>query len=151
MTTPDIPSNLPSWIQEHIKLYLEDPDKGHMWDSSVAGGPGPLPTLLLTMTGAKSGQKRILPLIYQKIGDRFVIIASKGGAPDHPAWYVNLAKTPDCHIQVGRDKYDCIARTADSPEREELWEKMAAVYPPYNDYQETAGSRLIPVVVLDPK
>ena len=151
MTTPDIPSSLPSWIQEHIELYLEDPEKGHMWDSSVAGGPGPLPTLLLTMTGAKSGQKRILPLIYQKIGDRFVIIASKGGAPDHPAWYVNLAKTPGCHIQVGKDKYDCVARTADSPEREELWEKMAAIYPPYNDYQETAGSRLIPVVVLDPK
>ena len=151
MTTPDIPSNLPGWIQEHIKLYLEDPDKGHMWDSSVAGGPGPLPTLLLTMTGAKSGQKRMLPLIYQKVGDRYVIIASKGGAPDHPAWYINLVKTPDCHIQVGKDQFDCVARTADSPEREELWEKMAAIYPPYNDYQDAAGSRVIPVVVLDPK
>lgn len=151
MSTPDIPSSLPSWIQEHIKLYLADPEKGHMWDSSVAGGPGPLPTILLTMTGAKSGQKRILPLIYQNIDGKFVIIASKGGAPDHPAWYINLAKTPECHIQVASDHYDCVARTAASPEREELWDKMAKIYPPYNDYKEAAGNREIPVVVLDPK
>ncbi len=151
MSTPDIPAGLPDWIKDHIKLYLEDPEKAHMWDSSVAGGPGPLPTLLLEMTGAKSGQKRMLPLIYQQVGDRFVIIASKGGAPDHPAWYNNLVKTQSCHIRVGKDQYDCVARTASSPEREELWEKMAVVYPPYNDYQKAAGDRVIPVVVLDPK
>ncbi len=154
MTTdamPDLPAELPDWIREHIKLYFEDPVKAHMWDSTVAGGPGPLPCLLLEMTGAKSGQKRLLPLIYQNIDGKYVIVASKGGAPDHPSWYINLQKTPGCHIRVGAEQYDCVARTAESPEREQLWEKMAAVYPPYNDYQKSAGDRRIPVVVLDPK
>ncbi len=150
MTTPQIPTNVPKWIQEHVKLYLADPEKGHMWDSTPLGGPGVLPALLLTMTGAKTGEKRILPLIYQKVGDRFVIIGSKGGAPDHPLWYKNLVKTPACHIQVAADHYDCVARTAEGAEREELWAKMAEIYPPYNDYQESAGDRQIPVVVLDP-
>lgn len=73
-------TNLPDWITAHVKLYSEDPEKGHMWDSTSVGGPGLLPTLLLHTTGRKSGRMSVLPLIYKKVGDGFVIIASKGGA-----------------------------------------------------------------------
>ena len=147
----ELPSGLPQWIADHIKLYREDPDKAHMWDSSLAGGDGLLPTLLLTSTGRKSGDPRPLPLIYKKVGSDYVVIASKGGAPAHPAWYLNLVGEPNCHVQVGRDKMDASARTASGTEREDLWAQLAEVYPPYNDYQKSAGDRQIPVVVLEPK
>ncbi len=146
----DLPSKLPQWIADHVKLYQEDPDKAHMWDASLAGGEGLLPTLLLTSMGCKSGKPRLLPLIYKKVGNNYVIIASKGGAPAHPAWYLNLVAEPDCHIQVGRDKMDATARTATGLERDDLWAQLAEIYPPYNDYQKSAGDREIPVVVLEP-
>ncbi|MDH3644438.1 MAG: nitroreductase family deazaflavin-dependent oxidoreductase [Gammaproteobacteria bacterium] len=146
----DLPSGLPQWIADHIKLYREDPDKAHMWDSSLGGGEGLLPTLLLTSKGRKSGEPRPLPLIYKKVGDNYVIIASKGGAPDHPAWYLNLEAEPSCHVQVGRDEMDATARTATGAERSDLWAQLAEVYAPYNDYQKYAGDREIPVVVLEP-
>jgi deazaflavin-dependent oxidoreductase (nitroreductase family) len=147
----ELPAGMPQWIADHIKLYREDPDKAHMWDASLGGGTGLLPTLLLTSTGRQSGDPRPLPLIYKKVGDDYVIIASKGGAPAHPAWYLNLVAQPDCHIQVGRDKMDATARTATGDERARLWAQLAEVYPPYNDYQKSAGNREIPVVVLEPK
>src|ERR1044072_5003168 len=93
---------LPQWITDHVKLYLSDPEAAHMWDSRVAGGPGPLPTLLLIARGAKSGKLRPLPLLYREVDGKYVIIASKGGAPTHPGWYVNLRENPDCEIRVGR-------------------------------------------------
>ncbi len=142
---------LPDWIKAHVELYLSDPDKGHMWDSGVAGGPGPLPTLLLTTTGRKSGEPRLLPLIYKKVGDNYVIIASKGGFPTHPSWYLNLEADPKCHLHVARDEFDATMRVAEGAEREDLWRQMAEIYPPYNDYQVSAGERIIPVVVLEPK
>ena len=147
----DLPSGLPQWIADHIKLYREDPDKAHMWDSSLGGGEGLLPTLLLTSVGRKSGEPRPLPLIYKKVGDNYVIIASKGGAPAHPAWYLNLVAEPNCQVQAGRAETDATARTASGSEREDLWAQLAEVYPPYNDYQKSAGDREIPVVVLEPK
>lgn len=142
---------LPEWITNHIALYLSDPDKAHMWDSSAAGGSGLLPTLLLTTTGRKSGEPRMLPLIYKKVGDNYIIIASKGGFPTHPVWYLNLEAKPECQIRVGRDQYDATMRVAEGSEREDLWGQMADIYPPYNDYQSSAGERVIPVVVLQPK
>jgi len=92
-----------------------------------------------------------LPLIYKKVGENYVIIASKGGAPAHPVWYLNLLAEPKCHIQVGHDHFDSVARTATGSEREELWRQLAEVYPPYNDYKKTAGDREIPVVVIEPQ
>ena len=149
MSEPGTSAGLPSWITDHVKLYLEDPDKAHMWDSAPVGGPGVLPTLLLTTTGRKSGEPRMLPLLYQKVDAGFVIIASKGGAPTHPAWYLNLLETPNCEIRVGRDHYSVKARLAEGEERVELWKKMTELYAPYDDYQ--AGTdREIPVVVLEP-
>lgn len=141
---------LPNWIADHIKLYLSDPEKGHMWDSSVAGGKGLLPTLLLTSTGRKSGEPRMLPLIYKKVDNNYVIIASKGGFPTHPSWFLNLEAHPACHLHVGAEQFDATMRVAEGAEREDLWSQMAEVYPPYNDYQVSAGDRVIPVVVLEP-
>jgi deazaflavin-dependent oxidoreductase (nitroreductase family) len=145
----DIPEFLPDWIKNHIELYLTDPEAAHMWDSGVAGGPGPLPTLLLISKGRKSGEEKMLPLIYKKVGDAYVIIASKGGAPTHPAWYLNLVAEPHCQIRVGKENMAVTARDAAGAEREDLWGQLAEVYPPYNDYQKTAGDRTIPVVVLE--
>ena len=137
------------WIRKHIELYLQDPERGHYWDSTAVGGPGVLPTLLLFTRGRKSGEERIAPLIYGKAGDAWVVIGSKGGAPSHAAWYLNLVAEPDCRIQVGRDRFDVRARTAKGEERERLWKLLAGIYPPYDDYQVSAGDRLIPVVVLE--
>jgi len=141
-------SELPNWIREHVKLYRQDPDKGHDWDSTAVGGPGILPVLLLTTIGRKSGESRTTPLIYKKVEGSYVIIASKGGAPSHPAWYLNLLDSPQCEIQVAHDHLTTGARTAQGDERESLWHQLAEIYPPYNDYQ-AATERKIPVVVLD--
>jgi deazaflavin-dependent oxidoreductase (nitroreductase family) len=150
MTEENSKTELPGWIMEHVQQYRADPDKGHMWDSTFAGGPGLLPTLLLSTTGRKSGRTSVLPLIYKKVDAGYVIIASKGGAPAHPAWYLNLLANPDSEIQVAHDHYDVTARTAEGEERESLWAQLAEVYPPYKDYQASTD-RKIPVVVLEPR
>ena len=137
------------WIAEHIQLYRTDPESAHMWDSAPLGGPGLLPTLLLTTRGRKSGEPRALPLIYGAEGDGYVVIASKGGAPTHPLWFRNLEATPECELQVGAKQVSASARVAEGEERERLWKKMVEIYPPYTDYQK-ATERTIPVVVLDP-
>ena len=149
MSESATPAELPSWIADHVKLYLEDPDQAHMWDSAPVGGPGVLPTLLLTTTGRKSGEPRMLPLLYQEVDAGFVIIASKGGAPSHPAWFLNLLDNPNCEIRFGRDQHKVTARIAEGEERTELWQVMTDLYAPYNDYQ-SATDREIPVVVLEP-
>jgi deazaflavin-dependent oxidoreductase (nitroreductase family) len=138
------------WIAEHIALYRKDPEKAHLWDSTPVGGPGPLPTLLLTTKGRKSGAPRALPLIYGEAGGSYVVIASKGGMPEHPLWFRNLEAQPLCDVQVASKKLKARARVAEGAERERLWQQMAKLYPPYDDYQKRATGRRIPVVVLDP-
>jgi len=138
------------WIAEHIALYRSDPEKAHMWDSTPLGGPRLLPTLLLTTVGRKSGQPRALPLIYGRDGDAYVVIASKGGLPDHPLWFRNLEANPECDLQVGTRALRARARVAEGEERQRLWDAMVEIYPPYTDYQKTATQRTIPVVVLEP-
>ncbi len=137
------------WIAEHIELYKTDPEKAHMWDSTPLGGPGALPTLLLTSTGRKSGEPRSLPLIYGQVGDSYVVIASKGGMPTHPVWYLNLEAQPECELMVGAKPVSARARVAEGDERERIWAQMVKIYPPYTDYAK-ATTRKIPVVVLDP-
>ena len=147
MSEIELPEGLPELIRSHLKLYLEtDGREGHMWQ---APGLDPLPTLLLTTQGRRSGRSRILPLIYGKRGDDYVVVASRGGAPTHPAWYLNLAAEPEVGVQVARDKFRARARTTHGDERSSLWEMMAQIYAPYTEYQTRAGSREIPVVVLD--
>lgn len=137
------------WIKEHIALYKSDPEKAHDWDSTPLGGPGILPTLLLTTTGRNSGEPRSLPLIYGEHEGSYVVIASKGGMPTHPLWYRNLEANPACTLQVGAKTVKGTARVAEGDERAEIWDMMAKIYPPYLDYQK-ATDREIPVVVIDP-
>ncbi|HUE39886.1 MAG TPA: nitroreductase family deazaflavin-dependent oxidoreductase [Candidatus Binatia bacterium] len=148
MADVNVPAGMPGWMQNHVRQYLESGGaKGHMWDSSTVGGPGPLPTLLLTTTGRKSGTKQLVPLIYGKTDGGVVVIASKGGAPEHPGWYRNLTANPDVDVQVGTDRFRAKAKTIDGPERAKLWEQMVKIYPPYTAYQQKT-ERTIPVVVL---
>ena len=137
------------WIADHITLYQTDPAAAHMWDSTALGGPGILPTLLLTTTGRKSGEARPLPLIYGEVANSYAVIASKGGKPDHPFWYLNLEAKPECELMVGDKPVSARARVAEGEERQQIWDQMVKLYPPYVDYQK-ATDRIIPVVVLDP-
>ena len=147
---PRINPDLPDWILDHLKRYLAtDGEDGHMWDASDAGGEGMIATLLLSTTGRKSGQTLTLPLIYGESDGAYVVIASKGGAPAHPAWYLNLAAQPNVGVQVKADRFDARARVAEGEERERLWKLMAEIYAPYDKYAELAGDRVIPVVVLE--
>ena len=148
MADAKVPAGMAGWIQKHVQLYLESGGaEGHMWDSTVVGGPGPLPTLLLTTTGRKSGTKQLVPLIYGKTDGGVVVIGSKGGAPEDPGWYRNLTADPDVEVQVGTDRFRAKAATVEGPERAKLWAEMVGIYPPYVAYQENTA-RKIPVVVL---
>lgn len=134
-------AELPGWIADHIKSYqATDGADGHIWRG--------VPTLLLTTTGRKSGEPLLLPLIYGRDGENFVVVASKGGAPAHPAWYLNLRAHPEVQVQVGAEKFTGRARTATADERPRLWEAMAKVWPAYNEYQQKTR-REIPVVVIE--
>ncbi len=108
------------------------------------------PIILVHHVGAKSGTHRITPLIGLADGGRWVIVASKGGTDKNPAWFYNLKANPGTEIEVGRDKVPVNARIVDEDERAELWPKLVEIYPPYEDYQEFAGARRIPVISLDP-
>lgn len=103
--------------------------------------------LLLHTTGAKSGLERVNPLMYTTDGDRYIIIASKGGADTHPDWYYNLVANSDVRVEVGADNFDALATVADEPERTELYAKMEAVSDIFTEYKEKA-KRTIPVIVL---
>ena len=143
-------SELPDWIQNHVSRYLAtDGADGYLFDASLGGGKGLVPTLLLTTTGRKSGRALTLPLIFGRSGPNYVVVASKGGAPAHPAWYLNLQANPEVKLQVKAAKFTARAHTADAEERAALWPKMVEIYGPYADYQ-VKTTRQIPVVVLTP-
>jgi deazaflavin-dependent oxidoreductase (nitroreductase family) len=128
--------------QEHVDRYrATDGEEGHEWRGTTA--------LLLTTKGRRSGEERTMPLIYQRDGDRYVIVASKGGWADHPGWYYNLSEDPNVEIQVMGDRMQAAASTAEGEERERLWKLMTAAWPAYDEYQ-TKTDRQIPVVVLTP-
>jgi deazaflavin-dependent oxidoreductase (nitroreductase family) len=128
--------------EEHVRRYRETGGEvGHDWK-------GGSKILLLTTKGRKSGEPRTTPLIYENAGDAYVIVASKGGAPEHPGWYANLAKTPEVELQVRDEVFPAHARVADGEERERLWKLAAEQWPAYDDYAKKTD-REIPVVVLD--
>lgn len=130
------------WVAEHIREYVEtDGKKGHHWRG--------IPTLLLTTRGRKTGKLRRTALIYGQDGDRYVIVASRGGHPKHPAWYLNLVDNPDVEVQVGADKFSARTHTAEGEERERLWKLMVSIFPTYERYRAKT-ERVIPVVVLTP-
>ena len=128
--------------EEHVRRYREtDGEVGHIWRNGAK-------ILLLTTKGRKTGEPRTTPLIYEEAGDRYVIVASKGGAPEHPGWYRNLAKNPEVEVQVKAEVFPARARTASGDEREQLWRLAAQQWPAYDEYQ-TRTDREIPVVVLE--
>jgi proline iminopeptidase len=144
-----VPETLSDWMKDHVKRYLaSNGADGHML--KLPSHDKPVPTLLLTTTGRKSGEQFLFPLIYGTAGKSYVVIASKGGAPDHPGWYKNLVAHPAVELQVGDKHLRANARTVGGDERARLWRDMAALFPPYDKYQEKAPHREIPVVVLDP-
>jgi deazaflavin-dependent oxidoreductase (nitroreductase family) len=129
--------------QEHIDRYVAtDGEEGHDWQGTQ--------TLILTTTGRRSGVQRVHPLIYGRHGDDYLVVASKGGAPQHPDWYLNLEAHPEVEIQVKGDKLRAHARTARPEEKAELWSIMTKEWPDYDGYQEKT-EREIPVVVLEPR
>jgi deazaflavin-dependent oxidoreductase (nitroreductase family) len=135
-------AELPGWIADHLRRYQEtNGADGHLWNG--------VPCLLLTTTGRKSGRSLTLPLIYGRDGERVVIVASRGGAPDHPAWYENLVAQPRVGLQIAADKFAATARTATGEERARLWHTMTQIWPAYDEYQAKT-TREIPVVVLEP-
>jgi deazaflavin-dependent oxidoreductase (nitroreductase family) len=127
--------------QEHVERYeATDGEEGHDWQNTV--------TLILTTTGRKSGEERKTPLIYQEHDGDYLIVASKGGAPEPPAWYLNLQANPEVGVQVKGDKFTARARDASPDEKPEMWKKMTSTWPAYDEYQEKTD-REIPVVVLE--
>lgn len=126
--------------QAHVRAYREtDGERGYHWRGTTI--------LLLTTNGRSSGEERTTPLIHRTDGDRWVVVASKGGAPDHPSWYKNLETQPEATIQVKGDEIPVSASTAHGEERAPLWGLMTEVWPAYDQYQQKTA-REIPVVVF---
>lgn len=126
--------------EEHVRVYRETAgERGYKWRGTTI--------LLLTSEGRKSGEPRTTPLIHRTDGDRWVVVASKGGAPQNPSWFENLRANPDAEIEVKGETVSVHATTAEGEERKRLWSLMTTVWPAYDDYQ-TKTTREIPVVVL---
>src|SRR5438046_10554356 len=128
--------------QEHVRRYRETGGEvGHIWKEGAT-------VLLLTTAGRKTGKPGTMPLIYAEDGDRYVVIASQGGAPTHPGWYRNIVKNPEAEVQAEDEVFFARARTAEGEERERLWRKANQVWPHYDAYAKRT-ERVIPVVVLE--
>lgn len=129
------------WVADHIRDYVETGGgSGHLWRG--------VPTLLLTTRGRKSGKLRRTALIYGRDGDHYIVVASRGGHPQHPAWYLNLVENPAVQVQVEAEVFTALARTATPEEKARLWPVMVSIWPDYDNYQKNTD-REIPVVVLE--
>ncbi len=125
---------------EHVRVYRETGgERGYHWRGTTI--------LLLSTVGHSSGEQRTTPLIHRTDGETWVVVASKGGAPEHPAWFENLSAQPNAAIQVKDEEIPVRASVASGEERERLWGLMTEVWPAYDEYQ-TKTDREIPVVVL---
>ena len=129
------------YVKANLALYKAT-------DGRVTGSHGGAPVLLLTTTGRRSGKQRTTPLLYLEDDGTLVVVASYGGAPKHPAWYLNLSANPEVEVQIGRNVERRRARTADAEERSRLWPRLVAMYGSYASYQ-TRTTREIPVVILE--
>ena len=128
--------------EDHIRAYREsDGEVGYIWNG--------VPTLLLTVTGRKSGESRTSALIFGRDGDDYLVVASVGGMPEHPQWYKNLLANSRAEIQVKGDHIAVEAATASEADKPRLWQIMAELWPNYDVYQSRT-ERAIPVVVLSP-
>lgn len=129
------------WVNDHIRRYVESGGaEGHDWRGTT--------NLLLTTTGRRTGTRHRTALIYRAVGGDVVVVASKGGAPKHPAWFLNLEANPDVRVQVKDQEYAGRARVTEGAERERLWPLMVEVWPDYANYQKKTD-RQIPVIVIE--
>jgi proline iminopeptidase len=152
MAEAKLAPKMQEWQVEHTNLYLRSGGtEGHVMKRTPPGGYPEMDTysLLLTTTGRKSGEKYVFPLYYGEAGNSYILVASKGGAPDHPGWYKNLVANAEVEVQVGTKKMRAKARTVSGDERARLWREALKFWPPYADYEKKTD-RQIPVVVLDP-
>ncbi|WP_076102267.1 nitroreductase family deazaflavin-dependent oxidoreductase [Mycobacterium colombiense] len=128
--------------EDHVRAYRETGgETGYLWNG--------VPTLLLTVTGRRTGRTLTSALIFGRDGDDYLVVASMGGAPRHPSWYLNLQANPAAGIQVQADELAVVARTASAAEKPRLWKIMTDVWPNYDVYQSRT-ERDIPVVLLIP-
>ncbi len=128
--------------ESHIKAYRDtDGEVGYLWNG--------VPTLLLTTKGRRTGEPRTSALIFARDGDDYLVVASMGGAPRHPQWYLNLTADPQAEIQVRAERIPVVTRTASAEEKPRLWRIVTALWPNYDVYQSRT-EREIPVVVLSP-
>jgi deazaflavin-dependent oxidoreductase (nitroreductase family) len=128
--------------EQHVERYrATDGAEGYHWRNGTE-------ILLLTTTGRKSGQERTHALIFREVDGKYVIVASKGGHPQHPSWYLNMQEQPEVSVQVKGDRFTARHRDAQGEERERLWGLMTEVWPDYDAYQTKTG-REIPIVVLE--
>ncbi len=150
MSDAKLAPNLPGWMVEHANRYLKSGGTdGHMYKIQQPGRPElTVPSLLLTTKGRKTGENYIFPLFYGEDSGNYFVVASKGGAPEHPGWYRNMQANPDVEVQVGTAKTKARARTVTGAERTRLWQKALEFWPPYAEYQ-TKTQREIPIVVLE--
>ena len=133
------------WVGDHVRMYVEsNGEKGHEWRG--------MHTLLLTTRGRKSGKLRRTALIYGEADGNYLIVASNGGADNHPLWYLNLSQNPEVEIQVGAEKFKAHARTATAEEKPRLWQIMSRIFPTYDSYVIKAGKagRVVPLVIIEP-
>jgi len=143
-SSPDTPIDATAgWIAGHIAAYEAEGDDYPTMDNGA-------PLLLLTTKGSKSGLWRRTVLIYGEHNGSYVLVASQGGAPVHPSWYVNLVNNPEVQLRVNDRTFRAIARTATAEEKGELWDAMVPIWPPYAEYQKKTD-RDIPVVVVEPR
>lgn len=137
-----------------VKLALRLVMRAHVGIYRATGGKllgrlGKAPVMLLNTVGRKSGEVRTTPLLYVTDGEDHVVVASVGGAPKHPAWFLNLQANPETSVEVGDRKINVRAEVASPEEKPRLWERLTEMYPAYNDYQQKTD-REIPVVILHP-
>jgi deazaflavin-dependent oxidoreductase (nitroreductase family) len=128
------------WVAKHIKTYVANDGRQRK---------GAKPMLLLTTLGRRSGKWRRTALYYWRDGESYVVVASDGGTPHHPAWYLNLAAQPEAVVQVGGETFPAVARTATAEEKPRLWAMVVATMPMYDGFQRKTA-RDIPVVLLSP-
>jgi deazaflavin-dependent oxidoreductase (nitroreductase family) len=141
-----------SWVFARTLHHIDSPvfrlTKGrHTFASLVSG----LPVVMLTTTGAKSGERRTLPLLGFPDGENMVVIASNYGQLHHPSWYHNLLAHPEAEIEVEGTTWRVVAREAEGEERRRLWQRGLEVYPGWSGYERRSGERRIPVMVLSPE
>lgn len=136
----DVVDSPTGWVKKHIDSYVAtDGEDGHRWRG--------VQTLLITTVGRRTGTRHRTALIYGRDGDDYLVVASKGGHPNHPSWYLNLVANPRVGVQVGGDKFEADAATVEGIDRPAAWSRMAEIFPMYDHYQRTTA-RKIPVVRL---